>query len=59
VISPAWHEVGRFLGGSIRDFWRRWPLERLFGAFHDAGIERLEWRRLSLGGGIVVWGAKT
>src|SRR5207237_563364 len=23
VISPGWHEVGRFLGPSIRTFWRR------------------------------------
>jgi demethylmenaquinone methyltransferase/2-methoxy-6-polyprenyl-1,4-benzoquinol methylase len=59
VISPGWHEVGLFLGGSIRDFWRRWPLERLLVAFQDAGIERLQCRRLSLGGGIVIWGARS
>ena len=26
IVSPGWLEVGRFLGGSIRDFWRRYPL---------------------------------
>src|SRR5512146_555115 len=29
LISPGWHEVGRFLGPSIRGFWERWPLPRL------------------------------
>ena len=28
IVSQGWHEVGRFLGGSIREFWRSYPLER-------------------------------
>ncbi len=53
LISPGWHEVGRFLGPSIRDFWGRHdPVE----LFRSAGIEDVCTRRLSLGGGIVVWG---
>jgi demethylmenaquinone methyltransferase/2-methoxy-6-polyprenyl-1,4-benzoquinol methylase len=56
VISPAWEDVGRFLGPSIRGFWRRYPLSVLLGLWLDAGIEEVRYRRLSLGGGIVVWG---
>lgn len=58
LISPGWAEVGRFLGPSIRDFWRRWPLERLLGAWREAGIADVSARSLSLGGGIVVWGRR-
>jgi demethylmenaquinone methyltransferase / 2-methoxy-6-polyprenyl-1,4-benzoquinol methylase len=55
VISPGWHEVGRFLGPSIREFWRRQDPVALFRA---AGIADVEERRLSLGGGVVVWGRR-
>jgi demethylmenaquinone methyltransferase / 2-methoxy-6-polyprenyl-1,4-benzoquinol methylase len=56
AISPGWHEVGRFLGPSIRSFHARYgSLEALFRA---AGLEEVRSRRLSLGGGIVVWGRR-
>ena len=58
LISPGWHEVGRFLGPSIRDFWARYPLERVLGLWRNAGIDDVATRRLSLGGGIVVWGRR-
>jgi demethylmenaquinone methyltransferase / 2-methoxy-6-polyprenyl-1,4-benzoquinol methylase len=58
VISPGWAEVGRFLGPSIRDFWRKWPEPRLFEAWREAGLTDVEARRLSVGGGIVVWGRR-
>jgi demethylmenaquinone methyltransferase / 2-methoxy-6-polyprenyl-1,4-benzoquinol methylase len=58
VISPGWHEVGRFLGPSIRGFWSEWPLERLLATWRDAGISDVRARRLSLGGGVVVWGRR-
>jgi demethylmenaquinone methyltransferase/2-methoxy-6-polyprenyl-1,4-benzoquinol methylase len=58
AISPGWHEVGRFLGDSIRGFDDRWPLERLLAAWRDAGFEDVTARRLSLGGCLVVWGRK-
>jgi demethylmenaquinone methyltransferase/2-methoxy-6-polyprenyl-1,4-benzoquinol methylase len=58
LISPGWREVGTFLGPSIRDFWQRWPLERLLEAWRDAGIEEVRAHLLSLGGGIVVWGRR-
>jgi demethylmenaquinone methyltransferase/2-methoxy-6-polyprenyl-1,4-benzoquinol methylase len=58
AISPGWHEVGRFLGPSIRSFHARWPLDRLLALWRDAGIEDVRHRRLSLGGGLVVWGRR-
>jgi demethylmenaquinone methyltransferase/2-methoxy-6-polyprenyl-1,4-benzoquinol methylase len=58
AISPAWREVGDFLGPSIRGFWGRWPLERLLAAWSEAGIASVRARPLSLGGGIVVWGTR-
>lgn len=58
IISPGWHEVGRFLGNSIREFWRRYPLERQLELWRAAGIEEVHYRRLSVGGGIVIWGRR-
>jgi demethylmenaquinone methyltransferase/2-methoxy-6-polyprenyl-1,4-benzoquinol methylase len=58
VISPGWHEVGRFLGPSIRGFYARLPLDRLLEAWATAGFDDVRARRLSLGGGLVVWGRR-
>jgi demethylmenaquinone methyltransferase / 2-methoxy-6-polyprenyl-1,4-benzoquinol methylase len=58
LVSPGWHEVGRFLGPSIRGFWTRLPEASLLGLWRDAGITDVRARRLSLGGGIVVWGTR-
>jgi demethylmenaquinone methyltransferase/2-methoxy-6-polyprenyl-1,4-benzoquinol methylase len=55
VISPGWHEVGRFLGPSIRGFWDAYDPAVLFRA---AGLEDVRSRPLSLGGGVVVWGRR-
>jgi demethylmenaquinone methyltransferase / 2-methoxy-6-polyprenyl-1,4-benzoquinol methylase len=58
LIAPGWAEVGRFLGSSIREFDDRWPLDRLLAAWNDAGIRELRGRRLSFGGGVVIWGRR-
>ena len=58
LISPGWHDVGRFLGPSIRDFYERWPLDRLRALWEEAGIADVRTRRLSLGGGVVSWGRR-
>jgi demethylmenaquinone methyltransferase / 2-methoxy-6-polyprenyl-1,4-benzoquinol methylase len=58
VISPGWREVGSFLGASIRDFYDRYPVERLHRLWHEAGISDVRLRRLSLGGAIVIWGRR-
>jgi demethylmenaquinone methyltransferase / 2-methoxy-6-polyprenyl-1,4-benzoquinol methylase len=56
LASRSWFEVGRFLGPSIEGFYRAYPLGRQLQAWERAGIERLQVRRMSLGGGIVIWG---
>jgi demethylmenaquinone methyltransferase/2-methoxy-6-polyprenyl-1,4-benzoquinol methylase len=58
VVSPGWSEAGRFLGPSIRGFWERWPEPRLLDAWSEAGMADVQARRLSVGGGIVVWGRR-
>ena len=59
AVSPGWRDVGRFLGPSIRGFWERLPEPRLLELWREAGIEDVHARRLSLGGGIVVWGRRS
>jgi demethylmenaquinone methyltransferase / 2-methoxy-6-polyprenyl-1,4-benzoquinol methylase len=58
LIGHGWHDVGTFLGPSIRGHYDEWPLERLLGAWRDAGVEDVRAKRLSLGGGIVTWGRR-
>jgi demethylmenaquinone methyltransferase / 2-methoxy-6-polyprenyl-1,4-benzoquinol methylase len=58
VIDPAWRDVGRFLGPSIRSFYAEWPLERQLELWRDAGLGDVRARRLSLGGGVVIWGTR-
>lgn len=58
VLGRGWREVGDFLGGSIRSFWEEHPLERQLEWWRDAGLDGIEVRRLSLGGGVVMWGSK-
>jgi demethylmenaquinone methyltransferase / 2-methoxy-6-polyprenyl-1,4-benzoquinol methylase len=58
VVSTSWGGVGRFLGPSIRDFWRAWPEPRLLDAWREAGLADVQARRMSLGGGVVVWGRR-
>ncbi len=58
AISPGWHEVGLFLGPSIVDFYRRYPLRDQVALWHDAGITNVRARTLSLGGGVVITGRR-
>ena len=55
VVSPAWRDVGSFLGPSIRGFHERVSIEQVW---RDAGIADVRARRLSLGGGVVIWGTR-
>jgi demethylmenaquinone methyltransferase / 2-methoxy-6-polyprenyl-1,4-benzoquinol methylase len=59
LLRNGWREVGDFLGGSIRSFWEAYPQERQRALWGTAGIEDLAVRRLSLGGGVVMWGRRT
>ena len=58
VVSKGWGEAGRFLGPSIRGFWERLPEPSLIELWRAAGIRDVRTRRLSVGGGIVIWGQK-
>jgi demethylmenaquinone methyltransferase / 2-methoxy-6-polyprenyl-1,4-benzoquinol methylase len=54
----AWWDVGRFLGPNISAHYRRRPLGVLIEAWEAAGMEDVEYRVMSLGGGLVMWGRK-
>jgi demethylmenaquinone methyltransferase/2-methoxy-6-polyprenyl-1,4-benzoquinol methylase len=58
VLSRGWAEVGGFLGSSIREFYSRWPEDRLLEAWVDAGVTSVRARHLSVGGGLVIWGRR-
>ena len=56
LASPAWAEVGRFLGPSIERFHALEPdLEALW---RGAGIRDVRARHMSFGAGLVLWGVK-
>ena len=55
----AWWDVGRFLGPSISAHYKSYPLNWTLTAWRDAGIEHVEYRTMSLGGGVVIWGYRS
>jgi demethylmenaquinone methyltransferase / 2-methoxy-6-polyprenyl-1,4-benzoquinol methylase len=56
VVSPAWFEVGRFLGPNIEQFHAEEP--DLPGLWRQAGIDDIERRDMSFGAGLVMWGER-
>ena len=58
VGGRPWWRAGRFLHESIPDLYRRHPLPALLELYRAAGLRDLRVRRLSLGGGVVVWGVR-
>jgi demethylmenaquinone methyltransferase / 2-methoxy-6-polyprenyl-1,4-benzoquinol methylase len=58
VLRNGWSEVGDFLGDSIRAYWEAYPLERQLELWDAAGIRDAAARRMSLGGGVVLWGRR-
>jgi len=56
--SRDWYVVGRFLGPSITDLYRRLPLDRQLELWRAAGVEDARARVMSLGGGAVIWGTR-
>ena len=57
--GPAWVRTGRFLGPNIERFWRDHPLDEVLGWWAAAGMHHIRARRLSLGGGVIVWGTRS
>ncbi|MGH2833365.1 MAG: ubiquinone/menaquinone biosynthesis methyltransferase [Solirubrobacteraceae bacterium] len=58
LFSREWSLAGRFLAHSIPEFYERWTLEQVIELWRNAGIEEVQVRRMSLGGGVVMWGKK-
>jgi demethylmenaquinone methyltransferase / 2-methoxy-6-polyprenyl-1,4-benzoquinol methylase len=56
LVSPAWVEVGRFLGPNIEELYVREP--DLASLWRGAGIDQVQERRMSFGAGLVMWGVK-
>jgi demethylmenaquinone methyltransferase/2-methoxy-6-polyprenyl-1,4-benzoquinol methylase len=56
MLSPAWAEVGRFLGPNIEQFHATEP--DLPARWRAAGIEDVHARRMSFGAGLVMWGVR-
>jgi demethylmenaquinone methyltransferase/2-methoxy-6-polyprenyl-1,4-benzoquinol methylase len=53
-----WYEVGRFLGPSISGHYRSYPVAWLEDAWRRAGCRGVNTARMSLGGGLVMWGTR-
>jgi demethylmenaquinone methyltransferase / 2-methoxy-6-polyprenyl-1,4-benzoquinol methylase len=58
-MGRGWYEVGRFLGPSISEHYRRFPVDRQLDEWIEAGVENVECVQMSLGGGLVMWGNKS
>ncbi|HTA14634.1 MAG TPA: class I SAM-dependent methyltransferase [Solirubrobacteraceae bacterium] len=58
AVSREWAHTGRFLSESIPSFYERYPVARVVKLWEEAGIVEVHVRRMSLGGGIVMWGTR-
>jgi demethylmenaquinone methyltransferase / 2-methoxy-6-polyprenyl-1,4-benzoquinol methylase len=58
AVSREWAHTGRFLAQSIPAFYERYPMTRVVEIWEQAGIWDVHVRRMSLGGGVVMWGTK-
>jgi len=56
--GPEWYRVGRFLGPNISAHYRRYPVSWTVQAWQKAGFTEVGTRRMSLGGGLVMWGKR-
>ncbi len=56
--GKPWFDVGRFLGPNISDHYRKYPVDWTIEAWKKAGVEDVGVRRMSLGGGLVMWGTR-
>ncbi|HEY1512025.1 MAG TPA: class I SAM-dependent methyltransferase [Solirubrobacteraceae bacterium] len=56
LASPAWYEVGRFLGPSIEGLQRNEP--DLPGLWRSAGIADVRQLQMSFGAGLLIWGVR-
>lgn len=57
--GKAWWDVGRFLGPSISTHYKSYSLPWTVKAWQQAGIDHVECRPMSLGGGLVMSGYRS
>jgi demethylmenaquinone methyltransferase/2-methoxy-6-polyprenyl-1,4-benzoquinol methylase len=57
-FGAGWYRVGRFLGPSIENHYRRFSVIDHIALWREAGLTDVGCRRMSLGGGLVMWGRK-
>jgi demethylmenaquinone methyltransferase/2-methoxy-6-polyprenyl-1,4-benzoquinol methylase len=57
TVSPAWFEVGRFLGPNIEQFHASEP--DLPGLWRASGIDDVHEQRFSFGAGLLLWGVRS
>ncbi|MHB8438468.1 MAG: class I SAM-dependent methyltransferase [Acidimicrobiales bacterium] len=53
-----WLRVGRFLGPNISGHYRKYPMASIVAMWDRAGIDDVQVRVMSLGGGLVMWGTR-
>ena len=58
LVSRQWGEVGRFLGPSIASFYEQHPVQRIADYWREAGLQHVRVRRMSLGGGILMFATR-
>ena len=54
----SWFDVGRFLGPNITHHYRQFPVPATVAAWEAAGLTEVGVRRMSRGGGLVMWGRR-
>ncbi|MEA2505881.1 MAG: demethylmenaquinone methyltransferase / 2-methoxy-6-polyprenyl,4-benzoquinol methylase [Actinomycetota bacterium] len=58
LVGRGWFEVGRFLGPSISEHYRRYPIQLQERHWRAAGLDHFRYELMSLGGGVVMCGTK-
>jgi demethylmenaquinone methyltransferase / 2-methoxy-6-polyprenyl-1,4-benzoquinol methylase len=56
--GAAWYRTGRFLGPSISEHYRLHPVGSHIAAWRAAGLSGVQAELMSLGGGLIMWGAR-
>ncbi|MEO7803308.1 MAG: class I SAM-dependent methyltransferase [Actinomycetota bacterium] len=58
-FGKGWFRVGRFLGPNISKHYRRYSIADHVAKWRTAGFEDVQFKLMSLGGGLVMWGTKS
>jgi demethylmenaquinone methyltransferase/2-methoxy-6-polyprenyl-1,4-benzoquinol methylase len=57
-VSSAWLRTARFLGPSITEFTRRYPLPVQVRMWQEAGMRLVRTKRMAMDAAVVTWGTK-